>query len=456
MSGEVNLSRVQEDLGPRSPDRVLIKGGRVIDPANDLDKVQDVLIDGGHVINVEKNIRATKDARVIDATGLWVVPGLIDMHVHLREPGFEHKETIETGARSAAHSGFATVLAMPNTNPVLDTAQAVRYVRGLGRDAEQARVLSSAAITRGQLGEELAPMVELFDAGALAFTDDGRPVSNAAMMRRALEYASHVGIVVISHAEDLTLSAGGHMHEGHVSCHMGFSGIPSAAEEVCVARDLILAELTGGRLHLAHLSSKGSVRMVREAKARGLRVTAEVTPHHFSLTHEAVRGYDTHAKMNPPLRESDDVTALIAALEDGTIDAIATDHAPHSTLEKDVPFDEAAFGIIGLETAVPLTLALVQDERLSAKRAIALLSQGPAQCLGLPLGTLSPGALADVTLIAPELEWTAHRFVSRSQNSPFTGAKLRGRAVLTMVGGKVVYEDLDAAELGAQREGARR
>ncbi|MCC6808641.1 MAG: dihydroorotase [Deltaproteobacteria bacterium] len=405
----------------------------------------DVVVEKGRVVSVEKNVRGTKDARVINAQGMWVVPGLIDMHVHLREPGFEHKETVATGSRSAASSGFTTILAMPNTNPVLDTAQSVRYVRGLGREADLCRVLSSGAITKGQLGEELAPMVELFEAGAVAFTDDGRPVTSAAMMRRALEYASHLGIVVISHAEDLTLSAGGHMHEGHVSCHMGFNGIPSAAEEVCVARDLILAELTRGRLHLAHLSSKGSVRMLKEAKARGLDVTGEVTPHHFSLSHEAVRGYDTHAKMNPPLREPEDVSALIAALEDGTIDAIATDHAPHSTLEKDLPFDEAAFGIIGLETAVPLTLALVQDERLSPLRAIALLSHGPAKCLGLPLGTLVPGSIADVTLIAPELEWTARRFSSRSQNSPFVGAKLRGKAVLTMVAGKVVYENIEGA-----------
>jgi dihydroorotase len=440
---ELNISRIASDLEARSEERVLFKGGRVLDPASKLDKVTDLLVENGRIAAIEKTIKQTKETRVVDAHGHWVVPGLIDMHVHLREPGFEHKETVETGARSAAHAGFTTVLAMPNTNPVLDTAQAIRYVRSLGREAGLARVLSSGAITRGQLGEELAPMVELFDAGAIAFTDDGRPVSNAAMMRRALEYASHLGIVVISHAEELTLSANGHMHEGHVSCHMGFSGIPSAAEEVCVARDLILAELTRGRLHIAHVSAKGSIRLIREAKARGLAVTCEVTPHHFSLSHEAVAGYDTHAKMNPPLREPEDVAALLEALEDGTIDCIATDHAPHSTLEKDLPFDEAAFGIIGLETAVPLTLQLVRDKKLSALRAIALLTSGPAACLGLPLGTLIPGSIADVTVIAPERPWTAARFVSRSQNSPFLGTKLVGQAALTMVAGKVVYENFE-------------
>ncbi len=432
-------SRIHEDLEPRSDERILIKGGRVIDPANRLDRVSDVLIESGRITAVDKSIRAGKDTRVIEAQGQWVVPGLIDMHVHLREPGFEHKETVATGAHAAAKSGFCTVLAMPNTDPVIDTAQVVRYVRDVGRRAKEARVLTSAAITKGQQGTELAPMVELFEAGAIAFTDDGRPVPTAALMRRALEYASHVGIPVITHAEDLSLSHDGQMHEGSVCCQMGFLGIPSAAEEVCVARDVILAELTGGALHVAHVSAAGSVRILREAKARGVSVTAEVAPHHFTLTHEAVRGYNTNAKMNPPLREREDVETLVEAMEDGTIDAIATDHAPHSTLEKDVPFSEAAFGIIGLETALPLTLELVRAKRLSESRAIELLTAGPARCLGLPLGTLSPGALADVTLIAPEAEWVASRFGSRSQNSPFLGMKLYGEATMTIIAGAIVH-----------------
>lgn len=436
------MTRIQEDMEPRSYGRFVLRGGRVLDPASGTDKIADVLVEDGRVKAIEKSVKPPKEARVIDCAGLWVTPGLIDIHVHLREPGFEHKETIATGARTAAKSGFTTIVAMPNTQPVIDNAQTLRFVRDEGRRTGGARVLSTAAITRGQRGEELAPMVELFEAGCIGFTDDGRPVTSSSLMRRALEYASHVGLPVITHAEDLALSENGHMHEGHVSCHMGFSGIPSAAEEVMVARDLILAELTRGRLHVAHVSSRGTIRMVREAKARGLQVSCEVTPHHFSLTHERVRGYDTNAKMNPPLREAEDVAEIVAAMADGTIDAIATDHAPHSTLEKDVPFAEAAFGIIGLETAIPLTLQLVRDERLTALRAIELLSTGPARCLCLPLGSLEPGALADITVIAPGAEHHYAKFASRSQNSPFLGQTLTGRAVATIVAGAFVHDEL--------------
>jgi dihydroorotase len=407
----------------------VFRGGRVLDPASGRDEIADVHVHDGRIAS-----RSTA-ARVIDCTGKWVVPGLIDMHVHLREPGFEYKEDVASGALAAVRGGFATILAMPNTKPVIDHPSVVALVQAKARAAGLARVLIAGAITVGQKGVELTPMLGLAEAGCVAFTDDGRPVPTAALMRRALEYAQSAGLPVIAHAEDLSLSHGGHMHEGEVSCGLGLGGIPAAAEEICIARDLMLAALTGGRLHIAHLSTRGGIEMVREAKQRGLRVSCEVSPHHFSLTHARVGDYDTHAKMNPPLRTQADIEALIEGMRDGTVDAIATDHAPHAALDKDVPFAEAPFGIVGLETAVPLTLAL----GLEPLRAIALLTTGPARVLGLALGTLKEGAAADVTVIDPTLRWQVERLHSRSQNSPWLGESLQGKAVCTMVEG-VLHE----------------
>lgn len=426
------------DLVVQNDAPLLLQNGRVIDPANNQDEVCDVRIEAGRV--VKKGPKLPVDgARVWDCANRWVMPGFIDLHVHLREPGQTHKETIETGTRAAIEGGFATVLAMPNTSPPIDNPQVVAMVRQQARAARHARVLISGSITQGQAGESLAPMYGLAACGVVAFTDDGRPVPTAGLMRRALEYATGVDRVVISHAEDLSLSHGGHMHEGHVSCALGVAGIPREAESVCVARDILMAKLSGGRLHLAHLSTKDSVEMLREAKRRGLRVTAEVTPHHFALNHEAALGYDTFAKMNPPLREPADQEALIDALADGTIDIVATDHAPHSALEKDLPFDQAAFGIIGLETALPLTYDLVRRGRLSVRRFVEVFTTGPARVLGLPLGTLSVGAMADVTVFDPNAPFDASHPHSRSHNSPFLQRVGMGRAVAVVVGGEL-YE----------------
>lgn len=409
---------------------ILFRGGRVLDPASAHDGVADVSVQGARIVKVGVNLPA-HGARVVECKGMWVVPGLIDMHVHLREPGFEYKEDVASGALAAIRGGFATILAMPNTKPVIDSAAVVALVQAKARAAGLARVLIAGAITVGQKGTELTPMIELAQAGCSAFTDDGRPVPTAALMRRALEYAQSVDLPVIAHAEDLSLSQGGHMHEGEHSCRLGLGGISAAAEEICIARDLMLAALTGGRLHIAHLSTRGGLEMVREAKRRGLRVSCEVSPHHFTLSHERVGEYDTNAKMNPPLRTQLDIDALIEGMRDGAVDAIATDHAPHASLDKDAPFAEAPFGIVGLETAVPLTLALGLDPL----RAVALLTTGPARVLGLSLGTLAEGAVADVTVIDPERRWRVERLSSKSHNSPWLGAELQGRAICTMVEG---------------------
>lgn len=422
---------------------IWLVGGRILDPASGMDTAGTLVVRDGAIAAIEKGEGApAPGTRVIDCRGKWIVPGLIDLHVHLREPGEEYKETIETGARAAAAGGFAAVVAMPNTKPPIDDPSLVRFVIEKGKEAGYARVYTSGAITRGLRGEELADYGLMKEAGAVCVTDDGRPVMNAGLMRRALEYASTFGLPVMVHEEDLTLSGGAVMNEGPTSARLGLPGFPNAAEDVMVLRDIELAALTGAHLHIAHLSTAGAVRAVREAKRRGLRVTAEATPHHFTLTDEAVARYDTHAKMCPPLRSRADVEAIREGLADGTLDAIATDHAPHSSLEKDVPFARAANGIVGLETAVPLTLALVREGILSPMRAIELLSWGPARILGLPGGRLEVGAPADVTVIDPDLEWEidANRFASKGRNTPFHGWKVRGRAVRTLVGGKIVHE----------------
>lgn len=416
---------------------LLIRGGMVVDPAAGRAFESDVWIKDGRVAAVEKKITA-RGARVLDAAGKLVTPGLVDMHVHLREPGQEHKETVASGTCAAVQGGFTAVAAMPNTDPVADRPEVIRYVLEKAREAGLARVYPVGALTVGSRGKELTEMGALREAGAAAFSDDGRPVADAHVMRRALEYARMLGVPVISHCEDLSL-ASGVMHEGLVSTRLGLKGTPAAAEDVAVARDLILAEMTGGRLHVAHVSTAGAVRLIREAKARGVRVTAEATPHHFTLTDRAVAGFDTNAKVNPPLRADADVAAVREGLADGTIDVIATDHAPHAAHEKEVEFDLAPSGLVGLETAVGLVFTeLVAGGVLDVVTAVAKLSTNPARVLGLSR-TIAPGAVADLTVIDPEAAWTVDRaeLAGKSKNTPFHGFKLKGLPYATIVGGEV-------------------
>lgn len=426
-----------------------LRGGRVIDPASGLDEIATVVIEDGRIRGVERGAaEAPSEAQVVDCTGKWVVPGFIDLHVHLREPGEEYKETVQSGAEAAVAGGFTAMVAMPNTKPPIDNAALVRFVIDRAKAAGLAKVYPSGAISKGQRGEELAEYGEMREAGAVCVTDDGRPVMNAGLMRRSLEYAKAFRLPVMVHEEDLHLSGGAVMNEGPISAKLGLPGFPNAAEDVMVLRDIELAELTGGHLHIAHLSTRGAVRAVRDAKARGIHVTAEATPHHFMLTDEAVLRYDTNAKMCPPLRSQADVDAVREGLADGTIDAIATDHAPHSSLEKDVEFDKAANGIVGLETALPLTLALVEQGVLSPMRAIEALSWAPARIFDLPGGKLSPGAVADVTVVDPEAAWTIDpaKFRSKGRNTPFADWDVKGRAVATFVDGRLVYDTLQATE----------
>lgn len=422
---------------------VLFSRGRVIDPRNGVDGVRDVLVRDGKVAEVSEQPLSVAGARVVDARGRWVLPGFIDLHVHLREPGEEGKETILTGSRAAVAGGFTAVVAMPNTKVVNDSAMVTELVLSRARAANLCRVYPAGAITKGLKGEEMAEMGELVAAGCVCITDDGRPVMNAGLMRRALQYATLFDLPVMVHEEDLTLSGKGAMNEGPTATRLGLLPIPASAEVAMVARDVVLLEETGGRLHIAHLSCEGSVRLVREARRRGLRITAEVTPHHFVLDDTAVGEYDTHAKMNPPLRSRRDVEALREALADGTVDAIATDHAPHGVLDKQVEFERGINGIVGLETALGLTMELVHGGVLTAQRAVELLTDGPARAFGLSGGHLGAGALADVTVVDPEMEWTvdSERFFSRSRNTPFHGRKLKGRVTQTWVGGRLVFED---------------
>ncbi|HEX9021093.1 MAG TPA: dihydroorotase [Nitrospirota bacterium] len=418
---------------------IIIKNGHIIDPANKIDGKFDILASDGKIAKLGKpGSLSAGGAQVIDASGKLVVPGLIDMHVHLREPGFEYKETIATGTAAARAGGFTSVCCMPNTNPVNDNRSVTEFILSQARDAA-ARVYPIGAITKGSKGEELAEMSELREAGCLAVSDDGKPVMNAAIMRRALEYSKIFDMLIVSHCEDSSLSGKGVMNEGVVSTELGLRGIPYAAEDVMVARDLSLSELTGGRLHIAHVSTAGSVRLIRDAKARGVRVTAETCPHYFTLTEEAVRGYNTMAKMNPPLRTANDVAEIKQGLRDGTIDVIATDHAPHAMDEKSGEFDYAPFGIVGLETALALSLRLAGEDVLSIAEVIRKLSINPASVLKLNKGALSVGADADITVIDPDAEWTvnASQFKSKSKNTPFNSCKLKGRAAQTIVGGKV-------------------
>jgi dihydroorotase len=419
---------------------ILIKNGHIIDPANKVDEKLDILVTDGKIAKLGKpgSIPANS-AQVIDANGKLVVPGLIDMHVHLREPGFEYKETIATGTAAARAGGFTSVCSMPNTSPVNDCRSVTEFIISQAAKEGAARVFPIGAITKGSKGEELAEMGELHRAGCVAISDDGKPVMNAAIMRRAMEYSKIFDLAVISHCEDASLSAKGVMNEGFVSTELGLRGIPAAAEEVMTARDIALAGLTGCRLHIAHVSTAGSVRLVREAKQRGVKVTAETCPHYFTLTDEAARGYNTMAKMNPPLRTAEDAAAVKQGLKDGTLDVIATDHAPHGMDEKSVEFDYAPFGIVGLETALGLTFRLVQEGKLTLSEAVRKLSINPSEILKLNKGSLASGADADITIIDPNLEWTvdASQFRSKSRNTPFNGWKLKGRAVQTIVGGKI-------------------
>ncbi|OGK95092.1 MAG: dihydroorotase [Candidatus Rokubacteria bacterium RIFCSPLOWO2_02_FULL_73_56] len=420
---------------------LLLRGGRVIDPANGVDAVQDVLLAEGRVARVGPGLEAPAGAEVLDVTGRVVCPGFVDMHVHLREPGFEYKETVATGTRAAAAGGFTAVACMANTHPVNDNGAVTDYILAKAKVEGVVRVYPIGAVTRGLRGEELAELAELAEAGCVAFSDDGKCVQNAGLYRRALEYTLPFGVPVISHAEDTTLCQGFAMNEGVVSTEIGLPGAPAAAEDVMVARDILLAELTGAHVHIAHLSTAGAVRLVREGKARGVRVTAEVTPHHLVLTEEAVRTYDPNTKMAPPLRTKRDTEALVEALADGTIDCVATDHAPHALAEKEGEFDRAAFGIVGLETAVSLLLdRLVRPGLLPLATLVSRLSRDPARLLGLPGGSLAPGAPGDVTVLDLEqaVSVDPRHFRSRSRNTPFAGLTLTGAPALTLVGGQVV------------------
>lgn len=420
---------------------ILIKGGQVIDPGR-VNGPADVLIEQGKIAAVGPKLKAPANATIIDATSKVVMPGFIDLHVHFREPGFEYKETIESGTAAAAAGGFTSVCCMPNTSPVNDNQSITEFILEKARAAGNANVFPVGAITKGSEGKELAEIGDLRRAGCVAISDDGLPVMNSLVMRRAMEYALAFDVPVVDHCEDLHLSEGGCMNEGFVSTQLGLQGVPAAAEDVMVARNLALAELTGARLHLAHLSTAGSVRMVREAKARGIKVTAEACPHHFMLTEEAVCGYNTHAKMNPPLRTGADVQAIKEGLRDGTIDVIATDHAPHAAQEKQQEFAAAPNGIVGLETAWPLTLTLVEEGVLSLEAAIAKLTTAPAKAFSLKKGTLAPGTDADVTISDLREGWEVDpaRFRSKSRNTPFAGWKVKGRVTTTIVGGRIVHE----------------
>jgi dihydroorotase len=422
--------------------RLLIKNGRVIDPAARQDGVADVWIEDGVIQGVGVGL-PTEGSDVIDATGLIVAPGFIDMHVHLREPGFEHAETIESGSRAAAAGGFTSVCPMPNTMPVNDNATVTSYMIEKARRYAFVNVWPIGAITKASAGEELAAIGSMKEAGAVAISDDGRPVMNARVMRRAMESARSLGMPVINHCEDLHLSAGGDMHEGAESVRLGLRGIPGCSEDVMVARDILLAELTGARYHVAHISSRHSVEMVKFAKNRGLAVTSEVTPHHLALADRDMKPYDSNYKMKPPLRAPRDVTAVLEGVKNGAIDAIATDHAPHAGSEKMQEFESCPFGILGLETAIGITLEqLVHPGAISVARMVELFTTGPAWILGIDRGTLAKGAAADVTIFSLDREWTydVNKSFSKSRNSPFDGKSFKGGPVATVVAGEVVWK----------------
>ncbi|MEM9190708.1 MAG: dihydroorotase [Myxococcota bacterium] len=432
-----------------SAETTVLLGGRVVDPASNRDERADLVIERGRVLRCGPGAAegvSGEHVRTIDASEHWVVPGLIDLHVHFREPGQEYKEDIESGLRAAAAGGFSAVCCMPNTTPVNDTRAITETMMARAADVSGARLHPFGAITRGLRGDELTEMADLKEAGAIGVSDDGLCVMNAAVMRHALEYAATFDLLVAQHCEDHHLTAGAQMHEGPTAAQLGLRGWPREAEDIIVARDILLAARTRTRYHVAHLSTAGAARLVGEAKARGLPVSAEVTPHHLLFTDQAVLGYDTHCKVNPPLREPEDVEALRQALRDGAIECIATDHAPHTPLEKDCEFDAAAVGINGLETAVAAMLGLVRDDVLTPLRLIDAMSTSPARLGGLDGGSLAVGAVADVTVLDPNHRWTVTRdqLASKSHNTPLLGQELQGRVGQTFVGGKLVYDRSDA------------
>ena len=420
---------------------LLIQGGRIIDPSQAIDRIDDLLVRDGIILAIGQSSHEKVD-ETIDATGLIVTPGLIDMHVHLREPGREEDETIETGTRAALAGGFTSVACIPNTEPPIDTQAAVEFIHQKAVRADTCNVFVVGCVSRNREGKELAEIGQLVEAGAVAFSDDGAPIYDAELMRRAFEYCRMFDKPIFAHEEVLELSRGGVMHEGLVSLVLGLTGMPAAAEEVMIGRDIALAEVTGGRLHVMHVSTARGVELIRAAKARGTRVTAEACPHHFTLTDESLRGFDSNAKMSPPLRTAVDVEAIISGLVDGAIDCIATDHAPHAPEKKMLEIDRAPFGILGLETALGLSITrLVATGRIGWPRLVEAMSLLPAQILGVTRGTLRTGAIADITLINPNLSWRVDvdKFCSKSVNSPFQGWVLKGRAVFTIVAGRVKY-----------------
>jgi len=434
--------------------KLLLQRGRVIDPSQQLDAVMDVLIENAKIVKIaphiaerpSKSVKGTglPDFRIIDVYGLMVVPGLIDMHTHLREPGFEYKETIETGSRAAAAGGFTSIACMSNTHPVNDSRSITEFIKKKAALCGLVNVYPIAAISVESAGKNLTDFRDLQAAGAIGFSDDGKPVLNSALMRRALEYAGSIGMPVISHCEDTQLSAGGAMNEGFVSTELGLQGIPSMAEDVMTIRDITIAAYTGSPVHIAHVSTAGAVEFIRNAKARGVLVTAETAPHYFTLTDEALRGYDTLYKVNPPLRSKKDLEAVKEGLRDGTIDVIASDHAPHAVTEKEVEFDYAASGMIGLETSLALSLALVSQGVLTYGQLIQKMSAHPAAVLKIPKGTLRTGVDADITVIDPKKGWIVDRaqFKSRSRNSPFHGHTMKGKAVMTIKGGEITHDEI--------------
>lgn len=424
--------------------KILLKGGRVIDPAQNLDGQMDLLLENGKIAAIAEAVGSIpEDARLLDLKGMIILPGLVDMHTHLREPGYEYKETIRSGSEAAAVGGFTSIACMPNTLPVNDNRTVTEYILKRAKECDTVHVYPVAAVSRNSEGKILAEFGDLKEAGAIAFSDDGKPVMNSILMRRALEYASSLDRIIISHCEDRNLSAGGLMNEGKISTELGLPGIPTLAEDVMVARDLLLAEFSGAALHIAHVSSAGAVRMIRDAKKRGVRVTAETTPHYFTLTDEAVTNFDTNTKVSPPLRSREDLQAVREGLRDGTLDAIVTDHAPHALTDKEVEFEYAANGISGLETALALSLALVDDGLLTLSELVRKMSVNPAKILNIPKGTLRPGADADITVLNPGKTWVVDPSNWRSQgkNTPFFGWTLKGKVIMTLVQGRIVHQE---------------
>jgi dihydroorotase len=428
--------------------KLLLTGARVIDPSQKMDAVADVLLENGKIAQIAPDLPKTLDSKssgkikTIDLASMIVTPGLIDMHTHLREPGLEYKETIASGCAAAVAGGFTSVACMPNSSPINDNRSITEFIKRKAAEAALANVYPIGAISKDSAGSQLTEFWDLKEAGIVALSDDGKPVMDAALMRRALEYASSLGLPVISHCEDTNLSGGGLMNEGYYSTILGLRGIPSIAEEAMVARDILIAEFTKTSVHIAHVSTAGSVRLIREAKKRGLSVTAETAPHYFTLTDESLQSYDTNFKINPPLRGIDDLAAIKEGLADGTLDAIACDHAPHGRTDKEVEFEYAASGISGLETSLGLSLQLIHDGVISWAQLIAKMSINPARILNLPKGTLNAGVDADITVIDPTLKWTVDikAFRSRGKNSPFHEREMQGRAVLTIVGGDIKYD----------------